>query len=138
MPPLPPSEQFALPGKRKLPSLEVRTPHDGPAPLRWETDLRLENTPHRGGVVRGIAARALETAEQFVSPSDAALRKRLATPKAKLSALAPLQPLDVPSAAHSGQALALQPKARYHLRARKVQALEPSRADDARGVRRPM
>lgn len=121
--------------KRGLPALEVRAPPDGPpfaggssdgdgAALRWETGLRLDNTPKKG--VLSSIQRPPDVDQRLPSPSEAVLRLRLATPKAKAGALAPLQPLALaPSGGQSKQVSGVvAPSVLYNKRALKVQALE--------------
>lgn len=80
--------------KRTLPQLDVQVPAPREVPtssMSWQTEMHMANTPsqhHRGSVLepldKGIDAISMP------SPSDALMRMRLATPKAKTGALAPL------------------------------------------------
>ncbi|KAJ1638637.1 hypothetical protein T492DRAFT_943079, partial [Pavlovales sp. CCMP2436] len=137
-----PAGQDASGRKRVLPSLSCDPPQSvvparrgSGADLHWETSLRLDNTPHRGAPLHGVGHRA-QLANTPYAPSEDLLRMRLTTPKAKMGALAPLQPLAgahaLPGGGGGGTILVermpvppeqRQPR-RYNTRARKVRALE--------------
>jgi hypothetical protein len=98
--------------KRPLPSLELES-----AAYGWETDLRLDNTPVRGGALRGLRGAAdvpadAPDAPPAESPGAALLRMRLATPKAKVGALKPLGSTHSPRTRRATQPQpALEPRA---------------------------
>jgi hypothetical protein len=155
--------------KRVLPSLEVRPHADMPPPpagasavadggLSWETELRLDNTPSRGAMLQGmrrgtqidlqaaLTAGASMPADKL-SPSEAMMRMRLQTPRAKVGSLQPLagmlpQVAPAPAAVNDSDVVALAAEriaaggaagGRYNLRPRKVQALERSIAPESGG-----